>query len=85
MTHSPPSDLVMKNQNWPIGDRIRTVLISAEEQVSLVESASPYIEESIYNGRIEDTFRVHHIEQQLTQYNRITRFLASMLPRLMLT
>jgi len=30
--HSPPNDLVMKNQNWPIGDRIRTVLITSEEQ-----------------------------------------------------
>jgi len=30
--HSPPNDLVMKNQNWPIGDRIRTVLNTSEEQ-----------------------------------------------------
>jgi len=30
--HSPPNDLVMKNQNWPVGDRIRTVLITSDEQ-----------------------------------------------------
>jgi len=29
--HSPPNDLVMKNQIWPIGDRIRTVLVTSEE------------------------------------------------------
>jgi len=32
IVHNPPSDLVMKNQTWPVGDRIRTVLISPEEQ-----------------------------------------------------
>jgi len=31
VVHSPPNDLVMKNQNWPVGDRIRTVLITSEE------------------------------------------------------
>jgi hypothetical protein len=37
--HSPPEQLVMKNQNWPTGDKIRTVLINpSEEEVSWRES-----------------------------------------------
>ncbi|KAG0412265.1 hypothetical protein HPB47_010625 [Ixodes persulcatus] len=29
-THSPPSDLVMRNQQWPQGEQMRTALISAD-------------------------------------------------------
>lgn len=28
--HQPPSQLVMKNQQWPSGDRVKSVLVDAE-------------------------------------------------------
>jgi len=38
-THTPPEHLVMKNQQWPTGDKVRTVLVNAdEEEVSWRES-----------------------------------------------
>ncbi|VDP05994.1 unnamed protein product [Soboliphyme baturini] len=32
VTHNPPGDLLMKNQQWPVGDTIRTVLINADDK-----------------------------------------------------
>lgn len=28
--HTPPSQLVMKNQQWPAGDRVKTSLVDAD-------------------------------------------------------
>ncbi|KAG0412383.1 hypothetical protein HPB47_010487 [Ixodes persulcatus] len=38
-THSPPSDLVMRNQQWPHGEQMRTALLSADgEEVASREN-----------------------------------------------
>lgn len=33
VAHSPPEQLLMKNQQWPTGDKIRTVLTNANDEV----------------------------------------------------
>ncbi|KRX13921.1 Lamin-C [Trichinella nelsoni] len=30
--HNPPSDLVMKNQHWPVGNRIRTSVVNPQDE-----------------------------------------------------
>ena len=32
-THTPPSNLVMKDQTWPLGDDMKTTLVDAKGEV----------------------------------------------------